>query len=58
MNTTERLKLATLLVGVILLGYGIRADNEVARLAAILVLVIGVALRVVNLRRQRAGKDE
>ncbi len=51
-HTVDRLKLASLIVGVVLFAYGIKADNGTVRMAAIVVLVAGLALRFVKVRRQ------
>jgi len=50
--TVQRLKLAALLIGIALLAYGIRADNETVRLSAILVLVVGLVLRMAAARKR------
>lgn len=52
MPTVQQLKLAALLIGIALLAYGIRADNETARLAAIVVLAAGLVLRMIGVRKR------
>ena len=51
MQTVERAKLTVFVVGVALLAYGIRANSEAARLAAIIVLIAGLALRWLKTRK-------
>ena len=61
MQTAQQLKAAALIVGLVLLAYGIRADNETARLAAIVAFVIGLALRFITARKGRepeSGADD
>ena len=57
MQTAQRLKVAALIVGLVLLAYGIRADNETARLAAIVAFVVGLALRLVTARKGNLPDD-
>ncbi|MEP7344890.1 MAG: hypothetical protein ABI877_06480 [Gemmatimonadaceae bacterium] len=57
MPTVERLKLAALIVGVVLLLYSIRADDETVRLIAIGVLVVGLFLRFAKPRKGEDGES-
>lgn len=47
----ERLKLAAFIAALVLLAYGIRVDSAGARFAAIVVLIVGFALRFLNARK-------
>ena len=51
MQTIERAKLSVFVAAVALLAYGIRADSATARFAAIIVLLVGLALRFLKTRK-------
>ena len=55
MQSVERAKLTVFVVAVALLAYGIRANNEAVRLAAIVVLIVGLVLRLRKRRTPDGG---
>lgn len=56
-STAQRLRLGALLAGIALLAYGIRADDETIRLAAIVVLAGGFLLRFIAEPRRNGPKE-
>lgn len=49
----SHLKLGLAVVGIVLFGYGVRADDERLRWAGIAFLAVAVVLRFVGRRRRR-----
>ena len=58
MTTVNQLKIALALVGVLVWGYGVRADLSAVRWVGIALLAIAAVLRFWGRRRARPAEDD